>query len=257
MTAIIAATPEGQPSEEGSSPLVRLQRVAVKFVRELFAGCPPGAYHWEEASRSQDQEGSEIWIGTEYPINPSIVAKRPAVVIGRGPAAFQGIGIGDQAFFDQVTGGFVKMDMMPVTLTVSVLSRVGFEAEELGFFIMKYMWSLRTEMMRGNNFIMYMGQRPSISPPSPPGALLGGLQSDSDWVAVTVSFPVFLQHMEVVVPLNKPILREVTFTATVERPTPPTPASAFLGTSAVGAALPQTDSSEAQSAELLTVHFKT
>lgn len=257
MTAIHETTPEGQPSEEGSSPLVRLQRVAIKFVRELFQDCPPGAYHWEPSKGSQDQEGSEIWIGGEYPVNPSHVGKRPAVVVGRGPAAFQGIGIGDQAFFDQTTGGFVKMDMMPVTLTVSVLSKVATEAEELGFFIMKYMWSLRAEMMKGNNFIMYMGQRPSISPPTPPGALLGGPQADSDWVAVTVSFPVFLQHMEVVVPLNKPILQEVTFTATVERPTPPTPMSAFLGTSAVGAALPQTDSSEAQSAELLTVHFKT
>ncbi len=215
MTYTFAQTPEGQPSDVGSSPMLRLQRVIVGFIRGLFAQCPAGSYHWETTnSSSQDQEGSEIWIGTEGPIDPEIVAKRPAVVVGRGPAAFQGVGIGDIAYVDQATGANVRMDMIPTTLNVNVLSKTSVEAEELAWFIAKHMWVLRNEILRDNSFILYTGQRPQLSPPSPAGSLVQGPHSDSDWIAVTVSMPVYLQHMEVAMPLNKKILAGITTTVT-------------------------------------------
>lgn len=216
MTQINATTPEGQPGDAGSSPLVRLQRVVVTFIRGLFAQCPPGAYHWDPNSAvSQDQEGSEIWVGTDTPINPEIVAKRPAVVVSRGPASFQGIGLGDQAYTDMATGASVKMDMIPTTLVIHVLSRIPVEAEQLAWFIAKHIWLLRSEMMRGNSFILYTGQRPSLSPPSAAGSLVGGPDVESDWIVVTIQMPVHLQHMEVAYPLGKTVVGTIKATTTI------------------------------------------
>lgn len=274
-------TPEGQPGEDGSSPLVRVQRVMVSFIRGLFAQCPPGAYHWDPETLSNPlQEGSELWIGTESPVDPEIVARRPAIVVGRGPAAFHGIGLGDQAYTDLATGAHVKMDMIPTTISINVLSRVPMEAEELAWFVIKHIWNLRDELMRGNSFILYMGQRPSLPPPSPAGSLVGGPETEHNTVTVSMTMPVYLQHMEVAMPLNKEVLRnfEVVMVVTangprqrlrprralsgtaVLQPDPgravTRPASLVLSTEAP-ATLPQTGSDEAQSSEPLTVRFKT
>lgn len=279
MADITPQTPEGQPGEEGSSPLVRFQRVVVSFVRGLFAQCPPGAYHWEPGSIENPlQEGSEIWIGTETPINPETVGMRPAVTIGRGPAAFHGVGLGDQAYTDLATGAHVKMDMIPTTLNINVLSRIPYEAEELAWFIARHIWNLRDELMRGNTFILYLGQRPAISPPSPAGSLVGGPETEHNWSAVGINMPVYLQHMEVAMPLNKPTLREVVFVVTATGPRPrlrprrslsgtavlqpepvrvPQPPTSPVLSKEAPATLPQTGPDEAQSSEPLTVRFKT
>lgn len=279
MSDITPQTPEGQPSDEGSSPMVRFQRVMVAFVRGLFAQCPPGAYRWDpETAENPLQEGSEIWIGTETPISPDIVAMRPAVSIGRGPAAFHGIGLGDQAYIDQATGAHVKMDMIPMTMNINVVSRMPMEAEELAWFIARHIWNLRNEILRGNTFILYTGQRPALSPPSPAGTLVSGPETEHNWSAVGISMPVYLQHMEVAMPLNKPVLREVVMVATASGPKPklrprralsgtavfqpqpervPAPPTSTALSGEAPATLPQTGPDEAQSSEPLTVRFKT
>lgn len=281
MSSVTAQTPEGGTGEEGESPLVRVQRVMVDFVRGLFAQLPKGAYRWEPETASNPlQEGSDIWIGTEAPVQPEIVAKRPAVIIGRGPAAFHGVGLGDQAFTDLATGAQVKMDMLPTTVTINVLSRIPFEAEQLAWFVAKHVWNLRDELLRGKTFILYMGQRPSFSPPSPAGSLVAGPDTEHNISAVSVSFPTYLQHMEVAMPLNKPVLKEFDVVMVVGangprqrlRPrralhgtavfqpqparTPAPPTNTVLSTEA-SASLPQTGPDEAQSAEPLTVRIKT
>lgn len=259
--------------------MVRFQRVIVSFVRGLFAQLPVGAYHWDPETTSNPlQEGSEIWIGTENPISPEIVAHRPAVVVGRGPAAFHGIGLGDQAYIDQATGAYVKMDMIPTTLNINVVSRMPYEAEELSWFIARHIWLLRDEILRGNTFILYTGQRPALTPPSPAGSLVAGADTEHNWSAVGITMPVYLQHMEVAMPLNKPVLREFMVVATATGPrqrlrprralqgtavfqpqperVPATPTSPVVSREAP-ATLPQTGPDEAQSSEPLTVRFKT
>lgn len=264
MTILGAQTPEGQPSAETSGPLLALQRVMVSFVRGLFAQCPPGAYHWESSTgTSQDQEGSEIWIGTENPVDPEVVANRPAITISRGPAAFHGVGLGDQAYIDVKTGAHVKMDMIPTTANINVLSRNRLEAEELAWFVAEHIWNLRNEIMRGNTFILYLGQRPSLSPPTAAGTLISGPDSEENWIAVSINMPVYLQHMTVAAPLNQSVLREVAVVATATGPRPKLrPRQALVGSvvlskEPVSPVLPQNDLSEAQSSEPLTVRFKT
>jgi hypothetical protein len=276
MAAITPTTPEGQPGDDGTSPLIAIQRVFVSFIRGLFAQVPAGGpYHWQEPSQdhSLDQEGSSIWIGTDTPINPEIVGIRPAITVSRGPAAFHGLGLGDKAFIDWQTGGVSKMDMLPTTVSINVLSRFPFEAEQLAWFVGKHIWSLRDELLRGNTFALYLGNRPSFSPPSPAGSLIGGPETEHNWVVVNINFPVYLQHLEVSVPLNRPILGEVVVVATAQGPRPRVrsrvplqgtsvnqPAQTSAGTTSSDAppgSLPQSGSDEAQSTEPLTVQIKT
>lgn len=263
MTLLYAQTPEGQPSEETSSPLVKLQRVFLSFIKGLFAQVPRGnGYHWEESSgTAQDQEGSDLWIGSETPINPEITGIRPSVVVSRGAAAFHGIGLGDMAYIDQQTGGAVKMDMIPTTLTIHVLSRVKFEAEELAWFVASHIWTLRSEILKGNSFMLYTGQRPQLSAPSPAGSLISGPSSTEDWIAVTISMPVYLQYMSVAIPLNRKTLSEVRMVATATGPQPRVrPRRPLVGTAVFSpepVTLPTNSVSEAQSSEPLTTRIKT
>lgn len=276
-------TPEGQPDDSGTSPLIMIQTVFVSFIRGLFAQIPIGGpYHWETPSEdhSLDQEGSSIWIGTDTPVSPEIVGMRPAITISRGAAAFHGLGLGDRAFIDWQTGGVSKMDMLPTTISINVLSRMPFEAEQLAWFVGKHIWNLRDELLRGNVFALYLGNRPSFSPPTPAGSLIAGPETEHNWSCVNISFPVYLQHMEVAVPLNRPVLGEVIVVATAQGPrqrvrrrvplqgtavlqpeqtraeragrtTTPTSAAEASGS------LPQSGSDEAQSTLPLTVQIKT
>jgi hypothetical protein len=279
--AILPTTPEGQPGDDGTSPLILIQRAFVTFIRGLFAQVPVGGpYHWEEPTpdHALDQEGSTIWIGTDTPIDPELVGLRPAITVSRGPAAFHGLGLGDRAFIDWKTGAVSKMDMLPTTVGINVLSRVPFEAEQLAWFVARHIWNLRDELLRGNTYALYAGNRPSLSPPSPAGSLVAGPDTEHNWVCVNINFPVYLQHLEVSMPLNKPILGEIVVVATAQGPrtrirrrvplqgtavnqpeqtrADRTTSSSTSGSEASGS-LPQTGSDEAQSTEPLTVQIKT
>jgi hypothetical protein len=145
-------------------------------------------------------------------------------------------------------------------------------------FIARHIWNLRNEILRGNTFILYTGQRPALSPPSPAGTLISGPETEHNWSAVGISMPVYLQHMEVAMPLNKPVLREVVMVATASGPKPklrprralhgsavfqpqpervPAPPTSTTMSGEAPATLPQTGPDEAQSSEPLTVRFKT
>lgn len=276
MTTTFATTPEGQ--QYAGSPLVRVQRTLVSFIQGLFAQCPPGAYHWQSPSErgAQDTDDSEIWIGGESPVNPEQVGKRPAITVARGAAAFQGIGLGDQAFVDLRTGAVARMDMMPVTFSVFVLSRYPVEAEDLGWFVLRHIWSLRDEIMKGNENILYVGNRPSLSPATPAGGLIGGPDTEHNWVAVGITLPVYLQYSSTTMPLNKRILSGMTVTGRQVSEKAPKKTSAFQGTavfqpelsrgsslsinnpliSTEASSLPQKDTSDAQCKELLRVQVK-
>jgi hypothetical protein len=205
VTAITPTAPEYMvPEDWTGSPFLHLKRVLVKFLKGLHAQCPVGAYRWDPDSEgSAEQVGSEVWIGMDAPINPQIVGDRPAITVLRGPGSFQGIGIGDNAFSDLRTGGQVLMDILPVTVTVNVLSRVPLEAEGLSWFGGKHIWALREVIMKGEAGIMFLGNRPNFSPPTPAGSLVGP-DVEHNWVVCSVMFPCYLQTSVTRVPLNKP-----------------------------------------------------
>lgn len=234
MTKVARAAPEYNPPDDwrGSSPFVQIIRRTVEFIQGLHAQCPAGSYRWCPGELgSPDENESEIWIGADNPVRSDIIGKRPAITVLRGAASFQGVGIGDRAFYDPRTGGMVKMDILPTTLMVNVLSRFPLEAEQLAWFEAQHIWALRRELMKNQSGIMFVGQRPSISPPTPAGSLVAP-DTEHNWTVVSVSFPAYLQHATTTIPTGKKILNGVDVSAEVlsGRPTRPKGVEAVQGT---------------------------
>jgi hypothetical protein len=226
---------------------------------------------------SPDQKGSEIFISADTPIEADEhVGQRPAITVLRSTAAFQGIGIGDRSYVDWRTGAHHKMDIIPTTLNINVLSRISLEAENLAWFVGSHIWILRESLVRGQSGLLYMGNRPTFSAPSPAGSLVTP-DTEHNWVVVSVSFPVYLQHSMSALPLgdglSSGIVEEIEATMTTlgsgpgsgspenPEPTVPLQGSAVQQAEIVppqtGLALPQTPEVEAQStSQPLTVTVK-
>jgi hypothetical protein len=98
----------------------------------------------------------------------------------------------------------VKMDMLPTTLMINVLSSHDVEAERLAFFVWEQVSAFREAIISTMPGLLYLGQRGSLSAPSPAGALVDS--TEREWTVVVVSFPCFLQHATTIQPLNRPIL---------------------------------------------------
>lgn len=201
-----ATTPEGRFGMGNYPPTYQAQRHVTSFLQWRFSLLPQGAYRYVEETEPDDRE-SEICIGLDTPIDPKIMGKRPAITILRGPAAFQGVGFNDLATVKMQDGTQARLDMVPTTLLVNVLSKIPVESERLAWFCMDQIWSLREEITKTAPMIHAIGAKPSISPPSPAGSLVNS--TDHEWCVVVVAFPTYLVHTSIKQPLNNPILARV------------------------------------------------
>lgn len=211
------STPEGA-LQAGFPPTVELVRHVLDFLKWRFSTLPAGCYRWDpDSGDAPDQGSSEIFLGSDTPIDAERVGQRPAITVLRGPAAFQGTGIGDQSFINWRTGSVSRMDVIPTHLIINVLSRVPLEAEKLAWFATTQIWTYRHEIIKSapRKVILYMGQRPSISPPSPAGSLVS-TSTDFDWCVVGCAFPTYLQDSYTTHPLNKQVLNGIHFRGTVQ-----------------------------------------
>ena len=275
MTAISPTTPEGLGGAAYPPPF-QMTRHVLSFLKWRFSTLPAGSYQWKpETEDSPDQTGSEVYLGAETPIRPEVVGQRPAITVGRSQAVFQGTGLGDMGHVDLATGAIMKMDVIPTNLVINVLSRLPVEAEKLAWFVVEQIWAYREAIIRNEptHCILYLGQRPALSPPTPAGSLVAD-SVDFSWCAVVVTFPVFLQHSVSLMPLGRTVVRGIELSAAQ---TPPRTTTSPSGTGTVtnvplqGTAvqqplqsqadrnaagdprLPQHTPDEAQSSEPLTV----
>lgn len=207
MSGSVPTTPEYEltsSSSEHFPPPMRAIRHVIDFLKWRFSLLPAGAYHWApETEDTQDQNGSEIFIGSETPIRVADVGARPAITVARSQLAFQGVGIGDLAFHDMRSGAKAYMDMLPTTLVINVLCRMGFVAERLAWHVTREIFTLREELIKTEPCILYTGSKPMLSPPSPAGALVD--TAAEDWSVVVVSMPLYLQMTTSKMPLNRTI----------------------------------------------------
>jgi len=202
--------PEYQhPDDYRGSPYLQVQRVLVGWLQGLFAQCPAGAYHWEEESNEPDASASEIHISTDNPIMVGKVGQRPAITVLRSMGTFNGVGMGDMAYTDWTTGATVRMDILPCTYIINVLSRFPVEAETLAWFTLNSIWALRDEIIKSEKCLLYFGNRPTCSPPSPAGSLIGD-DTEHNWTVVSVMFPAYLQWSATTMPLNQRIVGGIT-----------------------------------------------
>jgi len=209
MSANTPTTPETPYlSRDFYPPTYQLVRHIISFLKWRFSKLPSGAYQWKpETESTPDQAGSEVFIGADTPIQVQQVGQRPAITVLRAPAMFQGVGIGDWAFTDLSTGAQSRMDIIPTNVMINVLSRLPVEAERLAWFCAEQIWTFREEIVKSEPSILYVGARPSISPPTPAGALVDS--TDYEWTGIVVAFPAWLQHCTHKLPLNQKTLNKI------------------------------------------------
>lgn len=183
---------------------LRATRHIIDFLKWRFSLLPTGTYRWNpETEDTQEQVESEIFIGADTPIKTTIVGQRPAITVLYSTSAFQGVGIGDLAFHDLNTGAKAYMDLVPTTLCIAVLCRVGFVAAKLAGFVREQIFTLREEIVKTEHCILYVGTKPVVSPPSPASSFVD--TEKEDWSVVSITMPMYLQVTTSKMPLNKPI----------------------------------------------------
>lgn len=197
-----------QNSVEQYPPTVRAVRHLISFLQWRFSLLPLGAYHWSpEDEDSPDGVSSEIYISGDTPLPARAVGDRPAVTVLRSQLAFQGVGMGDVLHHDLATGGKTYSDLLPTTFAINVVSRLAMVAERLAWFVHDQIFTMREEIVRTEKSIVYLGARATLAPPSPAGALVDSVESD--WIAVALYLPVYLQHRTSFIPLNVPVVNKI------------------------------------------------
>lgn len=244
-------------------PWAALVRHVTDFLRWQFSMMPSGAYRFVDNEGAVDQR-SEIWMGSEFPIRSETPGARPAITVFRSAAQFNGISIGDLGFVDLAGGKKMLTDLVPLNLMVGVLARQSLEAEALAGAVTQLIFAYREIIIRTMPNLLYLGNRPTISPPSPPGQLVEAGKCE-DWTAVMICFPAYVNFKLTIEPLNRGFLSAVGVNLTTTTPRPFQPGVVPLQGTAImqppppadpstGGALPQTPSDEAEStSEPLTV----
>lgn len=193
----------------GVSPITEAVRLVVDFFKWRFSELPAGAYHYDPTDGPESN--SEIYIGSESPIEVEKVGQRPAITVLRAPAVFSGLHIGDLGYIDMKTGAEVFMDLLPTTITVTALSRTPVEAESIAWFCSTQYRAFWKQIVRKSNGLMLTtGQKISISSITPAGSLVN--DATGDWSAVVLAIPMFLQHAVTRYPMNRRILGGITST---------------------------------------------
>ncbi len=196
-----------QNAVEMYPPSLRAVRHILSFLQWRFSTLPIGTFHWEPTEEDAVDGGtSEILIAKDTPLTSRMLNSRPAITVMRSQAQFQGIGIGDVVYHDWQTGGKSRMDLIPTTICINVLSRSPIAAERLAWFVQEQVFVFRDEIIKEEPCLLYIGQRTQLSAPSPAGALVSDANGE-DWSVVSLFLPTYLQHLTKSEPLNVPVVK--------------------------------------------------
>lgn len=196
---------QGRPTFPGSSfkytPLRHVRVLFITFVQGLFQAAPKGCYHWVD-----DEETSDIIITNENRIDPEILNKRPVITFTRGPIQFYSLGIDDRVNYDFALDKKRKGVLVPGTMTINCVSRVGLEAEDLAWVVAEHIWLLRDLLMKAGFF--EIGRNPQIGSPSPAGSIITNDQGD-EYTAVPITVPFQFARDSSFTPLGKQIVNNI------------------------------------------------
>lgn len=210
-----ARIPTGLPPPQGlgEDPLLAYTRMFVRFLQLVFASFEKGSYQW-----SEDASTSDIVIQGEATVSLEVVEKRPAIVVGRGPAAFTNVSLDQFAgpLLDPKTGKLTRnldldgnrrhTDLLSSVMTYNCLSREGLEAQRLAWTCAYATRALKKVLMKAG--LHRVGEELQVGAESPPGSIV---QPDSnEIVMVSVSVPIFFQQTWTVGPADKTLLTRVT-----------------------------------------------
>jgi hypothetical protein len=173
--------------------------ILLRFFQDFFHEMPEGEglFHYEPESgaageiKATDEIATELIISSAGAINTDTVEKRPAIVISRGPFGFGDTSIDALKGLDWTDGKETRADLLSGSFTIYCISRIGEEAEKLALIVAKSIRYYRVTLQQAGFF--NIGIRVQIGEESPANTLLHG-DSDEDFVAVPVSFPVYYEE---------------------------------------------------------------
>src|SRR3954463_8520027 len=189
------------PVGRGEEPLYHYTRIYLLFLQGLFKQFATGNYRW-----SDDETLSEIAITDQVPIPKDVIEKRPAIVTMRGPAQFANLSLDQMRKVNARTGMKERTDLIGCTMSLNCIAKQGVEAQRIGWIVMRHLRTFK-EMIQRTGFHKIADEL-SMSPESPPGALIAG-EGDPEAVMVTVYSPFFVQWTEEVTPLYAPIAQVI------------------------------------------------
>jgi hypothetical protein len=191
-----------EPQGLAEEPLFYFTRVYLLFFQGLFRQFPEGSYRW-----SDDEKLSEIAITDQCPIPRDRIEQRPAIVTMRGGAQFANLTLDQMRHVDAHTGMKERTDLVACTMSLNCIAKHGLEAQRVGWIVMSHLRRFK-ELLQKTGRFHKIGDDVSISPESPPGAMVQG-EGDSEFVMVTVQSPFYFQWTEQVTPADAVMLRSV------------------------------------------------
>lgn len=173
--------------------------ILLRFLMDFFHGMPAGEglFHWEPESgaagevKAGDEIESELIIGVAGAINTDTVEKRPAIAISRGPFGYGDTSLDALLGVEATTGKETRTDLLSGNYTIYCISRLGEEAEKLALLVAKGIRVYRVHLQQAGFF--NIGIRVQIGQESPASTLVPG-DSDEDFIAVPVTFPVYYEE---------------------------------------------------------------
>jgi len=124
-----------------------LKRTALEFLQAIFS-------QREDYKYDPDDTITRIQITDSHAVDLSSVNVRPAIVALRGPLSWMNLGLGGGAvsFRDMKTGSYEFSDIITGSLSLSIISREGIEAEQIAHLVFNSFKYFRTELQKYGYF---------------------------------------------------------------------------------------------------------
>lgn len=175
----------------------------LSFLQEFFAQLPQGQFRYTGSDTPESELDIRDYAGNHL----TVIDKRPAIIMQRGPLAWARVGLDQMKDMNIRKGSRRHSDLISGTMTLNCISRAGLEAERLASQVLYALKFYRRELQRRGLFDM--GQEAQMGAESPPGALVGG-EVDPHTILVPVYSPFYIQVGWEVTPAKEIPLKGVT-----------------------------------------------
>ncbi len=201
-----------QPQGHGEDPLYHYNRLFVQFLQWVFGSFDKGNYRWDV-----DPELTDILITDQATVAHSVVERRPAILVARGPANYGNLSLDQFAGprlnkkegfvpnLDNETGARRHTDLVATSASYNCLSSEGVEAQRLAHIAAMATRRLKRTLMHSG--LHRVGEDITVGPESAPGAIVS--DDPSEVVMVSVSVPYFFQDFWTVEPVDKVLLKKL------------------------------------------------
>ena len=146
-------------------------------------------------------------ITDQAPLPRDHTDQRPAIVTMRGPAQFANLTLDQLLTVNSRTGQRTHVDLIPCTMTLNCLAKVGLEAQRIAWIVMRHIRIFK-RLLQTKGQMHQVGDLLSIGPESPPGALVSP-EVDVELVNVVVQSPFYFQWGEKISPTDSPLLKNI------------------------------------------------